>query len=87
MNFFRRETKKNTTPTSARGRTLQDIFAPIPVAEVTESTWNEWEDSVAFQNSQGQTSEPASGESLDISLDIPAGTAVDPFASVTKKGS
>lgn len=87
MNFFRREPKKTVQTGNTRPRSLQDIFAPIPVAEVAESTWNEWEDSVAFQNSQGHTPEPAPPESLDIPLELPSEHLVDPFASVTKNGS
>lgn len=87
MFFFKREPKKQTTSSDVRARSLQDIFAPIPVAEVAESTWNEWEDSVAFQNSHSDTTEPAPSESLDIPLELPSAPAVDPFASVSKKGN
>ena len=40
MSFFRKAPKK-----------LVDPLEPIPVGEVQESDWAEWEDSVAFQDS------------------------------------
>ncbi|TXH88313.1 MAG: hypothetical protein E6Q78_11970 [Rhodoferax sp.] len=87
MIFFRRETKKTVPTSNARPKSLQDLFAPIPVAEVEESTWNEWEDSIAFQNSHSDTTEPPPNGKLDIPLDLPTAPLVDPFSSVTKKGN
>lgn len=42
MDFFKPNPKK----------VASDDFAPIPVAEVQETDWAEWEDSVAFQDQQ-----------------------------------
>lgn len=86
MHFFRREPKKATSASSARTKSLQDIFAPIPVAEVTESTWNDWEDSVAFQNSHPNLTAAEAPDSTYATepQNLPA---VDPFATVTKKGN
>lgn len=80
MGFFKREIQKvvaRVTNTSPKPAT--DNFDPIPVAEVTESTWNEWEDSVAFQNSQ-------MSDHIDLSGDLTQPADLDPFASVSKKG-
>lgn len=58
-----------------------DPLEPIPVGEVQEADWAEWEDSVAFQDSQigsfpDTTKQPLVPETDDM-LDI--------FARVTKK--
>ena len=88
--FFRRAPKKDTTPGDARLRSLQDIFAPIPVADVSESTWNEWEDSVAFQNSHSDATEPplpAPGQTQERPRTSATEAFADPFSSVTPKGN
>jgi hypothetical protein len=67
MDFFRKAPKK-----------VIDPLEPIPVGEVQESDWAEWEDSVAFQDSlmgslpdtvkQPLTSEPE--DMLDIFANV-----------------
>jgi hypothetical protein len=83
MNFFKREPKKVSAPKNERAKSLQDIFAPIPVADVSESTWNDWEDSIAFQNSQeDQLQEAADSGNANAPDTQPSD---DPFASITRK--
>ncbi|WP_342619197.1 hypothetical protein [Rhodoferax sp. GW822-FHT02A01] len=72
MDFFRKAPKK-----------IIDPLEPIPVGEVQESDWAEWEDSVAFQDSliggfPDTTKQPLTPETEDM-LDI--------FANVKKKDS
>jgi hypothetical protein len=45
MDFFRRPPKRNVVDPLAAPET-------IPVGDVKETDWAEWEDSVAFQDSQ-----------------------------------
>lgn len=86
MSFFRREPKKPSTTPSARTKSLLDIFAPIPVADVAESTWADWEDSMAFQNSHPDVLQaPADATTLPPEPPSPSPSPSDPFASVTKK--
>lgn len=70
MDFFRKPPKKSRV----------DPFEPIPVGETQESDWATWEDSVAFQDSQGGDFRETEPLPLTPEIDAP----VDAFGSVTK---
>jgi hypothetical protein len=54
----------------------------IPVPEVSETDWADWEDSVAFQDSQFP--EYQSTEAMPLATEVVRD--IDAFASVTKRG-
>jgi hypothetical protein len=58
-------------------------FETIPVPEVSETDWADWEDSVAFQDSQFPDYQ--STEAMQLAPEVVHD--VDAFASVTKRGN
>ncbi len=57
-------------------------FEPLPVPEVSETDWADWEDSVAFQDSQFPDNQ--STENMPLTAEVVRD--IDAFASVTKRG-
>jgi hypothetical protein len=57
-----------------------DSLEPLPVGEVQESDWAEWEDSVAFQDSQTG----GFADSVQPTAEPPSEEQADAFSSVKK---
>lgn len=71
MDFYSKPVKKR----------IVDHIEPIPVGEVKEADWADWQDSVGFQDSQ-----PVDFQSTDKLPIVPVeGDFLDAFASVTLK--
>ena len=63
-------------------RKYVDPLDPIPVPEAKETDWAEWEDSVAFQDSQ--INDYQATEKMPLTPEDVHG--IDAFATVTRKG-
>jgi hypothetical protein len=65
---------------------------PVPGTEVQETNWAEWEDSIAFQDSgladpNAVPKKPEAASAPSAKAEPDPQPFIDPFASVTRKGS